>query len=220
MNGRIVPFETPHEIDAAVPWAVEHLRRGAVLAHPTETVYGLGTTLDPAALDRLARLKPRDAGRPFVVLIAYDTMLEQLGVTLTGAAEQLATALWPGPLTLILHGSVGVPEHVRNASGAIAVRYTPHAGIRRIIRALGAPMTSTSANVPGVPPAATAQEIVGTWPDKVVRGDLGVLDGGALRARAASTIIDCTAHPPRLVRAGAVSTAEVREVVRELGGVA
>ena len=153
-------FRTDDEVSRALPVAIAHLTASRVLGHPTETVYGLGCTLTADALERLADLKGRDDSKPFITLVAGLEMLGALGVALSGAAAALASRFWPGPLTLVLASDRTLPAGLVRADGAVAVRWTSHSGMQRLITALGAPMTSTSANRSGLPPAATAAEIV------------------------------------------------------------
>jgi len=98
------------------------------------------------------------------------------------------------------------------------LRWTPHACLTRLIRAYGEPITSTSANLPGVPPAMSAPEVVRQWPDVINRGLLRVLDGGALAPSAPSTVVDCTGRHPRVIRPGAIAAAVLRESVPDLVG--
>ena len=100
----------------------------------------------------------------------------------------------------------------------MAVRWTSHEGIRRVIRAHGDAITSTSANLPGVPPAQTAREIVEQWPDAIARGVLRVLDGGRLVPSEPSTVLDCTGRNPRIIRPGEIPAQVLRDSVPALIG--
>jgi L-threonylcarbamoyladenylate synthase len=214
-----VPFWSPAEVEASLQGTIAHLRQHRVLAYPTETVYGFGGAIDQEAVEALVRLKGRPRGKPFLILIASSEMLSRLDLRLTGYAARLAARHWPGPLTLVLPGGHGrVPEQLRGPEGGIAVRWTSHAGIRRLIRAYGEPITSTSANRPGVPPAMTAREILAQWPDAIARGDLRVLDGGRLTPSDPSTVVDCMGHHPRVIRPGAIPARVLRESVPSLIG--
>ncbi len=156
----VLPFEAPADVAAALPRAVAHLRRGGVLAHPTETVYGLGSRADPDGLAALADVKGRERDKPFLLLVSDRTMAERLTLTFTEAAEALARAFWPGPLTLILAGGRDLPDGVRGGAGGVAVRWTSHAGTARLVAALGEPLTSTSANVAGADPARDVPSVL------------------------------------------------------------
>lgn len=206
-----LPFRSDSEIDAAIPVVGEHLARGGLLAYPTETVYGLGSGPKVPALDALARLKGRAADKPFLLLVSSRAMVEEWGLVLSTAARALAAAFWPGPLTLVLPGGEGkLPDQLRGREGGIAVRYTSHSGIARLIAATGEPLTSTSANRPGDPPAPGADRIREVFAEEVARGELLVLDGGVLGNVPPSTLVDCTSPVPRLVREGAIPRTELR----------
>lgn len=214
--GGRVPFETPTQIAAALPRAVAHANDDGILAHPTETIYGLGTLVRDRALERLVAAKHRPDAKPFLLLIANRAMLETLGARVSRAAARLADAFWPGPLTLMLPGASSVHPLVRGARGEIAVRWTSHAGAASLVSALGEPLTSTSANVSGLPPCRDAQEIVRTWAAELARGELLVLDGGRLADASPSTMVDCTGERPRLMRAGAIGVAQLRLAAPDL----
>jgi L-threonylcarbamoyladenylate synthase len=209
-----LPFLVPDDIRRAIPLAQRHLAAGGLLAYPTETVYGLGSAPTDAALDALAVLKGRPPKKPFLLLVSSETMAEEWGLVFSRAASAMAAAFWPGPLTLVLKGGEGkLPERLRGAEGGIAVRYTSHRGIRQLVEACGIPLTSTSANRPGGPPAAGAAGIDVLFGDSVRAGHLLVLDGGVLGNVPPSTLVDCTEPVPRLVREGAIPRAELRRAV-------
>lgn len=215
----VLPFVHSADIETGVARAAAQLKSGRVIAYPTETVYGLGSALGADALDRLQLLKPRPADKPFLVLIADAASLGALGVALTPVASRLATRFWPGPLTLLLPSARSVHAAIRGAKGEVAVRWTSHTGAARIVRALGSPITSTSANAPGLPPATAAGEIVTQWEREVAAGDLLVLDAGPSPPSPPSTIVDCCDERPRLVRPGIITAEALREVVPDLVGV-
>src|ERR671910_2718703 len=156
----ILPFQSEEDITQAIPQVGRHLHAGKLLAYPTETVYGLGSAPTVPALAALARLKGRPEGKPFLLLITGRRMAEEWGLIFSPSATALSDAFWPGPLTLVLRGGEGrLPEALRGREGGIAVRHTSHAGIARLVAALGLPLTSTSANRPGEPPAPGADRI-------------------------------------------------------------
>ena len=214
-----IPFWSSEEIEKAVRPALAQLERRLVLAYPTETVYGFGGAIDRESVDALIALKGRPAGKPFLLLVDSPTMIDRLDLHLPGYAARLVATSWPGPLTLVRRGGEGrVPMRLRGPEGGVAVRWTSHPGIARVIRAHGDALTSTSANRPGVPPAQTAAEIVSQWPGAIARGVLRVLDGGRLTPSQPSTVVDCTGRQPRLIRPGAISAAVLRESVPTLIG--
>lgn len=216
---KAIPFWSPDEVEASIAGTITHLQAGGVLAYPTETVYGFGGAVDHDSVERLVKLKRRPGAKPFLLLISASEMLGRLGLHLTSSAARIAARHWPGPVTLVLPGGERrVPDRLRGPEGGIAVRWTPHPGLTRLIQAYGDPITSTSANLPGVPPAMSATEILQQWSDAVTRGKIRVLDGGRLEPSNPSTVIDCTGQRPRVIRPGAIPAATLRESAPDLIG--
>ena len=214
-----IPFWSPAEVDAAIAGTIAHLSASKVLAYPTETVYGFGGAVTAEAVDALIALKSRPQGKPFLLLINGSDMLARLDLHLTPQASALAARHWPGPLTLVLSGGDRrVPPSLRGPEGGVAVRWTSNVSLQRLIKAYGDPITSTSANRPGVPPATTGAEIVEQWTHAVGSGRLRVLDAGRLTPSQASTVVDCTGRRPRVIRPGAVPASVLRETVPDLIG--
>lgn len=214
---RPLPFQTTAEVASAIPRVVAHLERGGLLAYPTETVYGLGSRAVQADVAALAAMKGRSASKPFLLLISERAMAEAHGLAFNASADALARAFWPGPLTIVLPGGSGrLPDLLRGPDGGIAVRWTSHQGIARLVAALGAPLTSTSANVPGQAPGAGADAIARDFAAAVESGQLMVLDGGVLGNRPPSTVVDCTRPRAQIVREGTLSVAELRRAVGRL----
>ncbi|HLQ21908.1 MAG TPA: L-threonylcarbamoyladenylate synthase [Gemmatimonadales bacterium] len=209
-----LPFGSADQVAAAVPAIRAHLAKGGLLAYPTETVYGLGSRPLAQDIARLASLKGRAPGKPFLLLVTGRRMAEDYGLGFSPAADALAEAFWPGPLTLVLPGGEGkLPDLLRGPEGGIAVRHTSHPGVAALTGALRYPITSTSANRPGGPPAPGAAGVLDDFRGPVEQGLLLVLDGGVLGNVPPSTLVDCTAPAPRLVREGAIPRAELRRRV-------
>ena len=214
-----IPFWSGEEVEGALRRALDQIEGRRVLAYPTETVYGFGGGIDRDSVDALVALKHRPPGKPFLLLIAGPDMIERLDLRVPSYAANLVARHWPGPLTLVLSGGERrVPDRLRGPEGGVAVRWTSHAGVARLIRAHGDAITSTSANRPGVPPATSAAEILTQWGDAVARGTLRVLDGGTLLPSSPSTVLDCTGRFPRVIRPGAIAAATLRETLPRLIG--
>jgi len=215
LNG--LPFQSDSDIATAIPQVVQHLGRGGLLAYPTETVYGLGSRVVQEDVAALAALKGRSATKPFLLLISDRSMAESHGLAFNASADALARAFWPGPLTLVLPGGSGrLPDLLRGPDGGIAVRWTSHHAIARLVAALGSPLTSTSANLPGQPPGPGADAIARDFAPAVKKGQLLVLDGGVLGNRPPSTVVDCTRPRAQIVREGTLSVNELRRAVGRL----
>lgn len=213
----ILPFQTPEQIDAAIPRVATHLAGDGLLGYPTETVYGLGSNASVPALAKLARLKGRELGKPFLLLVSGRVMAEAWGLVFSASARALSDAFWPGPLTLVLRGGEGkLPDALRGREGGIAVRHTSHRGIERLVAQSGQPLTSTSANRPGGPPAPGSDKLAELFRDEVDSGLLLVLDGGVLGNVPPSTLVDCTEAVPRMIREGAIPRAELRRAAGRL----
>jgi L-threonylcarbamoyladenylate synthase len=181
--------------------AADLLRRGGVIAFPTETFYGLGAdALQPAAVARVRRLKGRPDDKPLLLLVDSIAMVESLVTAITPAARALMARHWPGALTLVLPARARVPLEVTAGTGTVGVRLSPHAVARGLVTALGHPVTAPSANVAGAPAPTTVVAALAGLGDGV---DLA-LDAGQTPGGPASTILDVHSDPPRVIRQGAV----------------
>ncbi|HSG46287.1 MAG TPA: L-threonylcarbamoyladenylate synthase [Longimicrobiales bacterium] len=195
--------------------ALDVARAGGVLVYPTETVYGLGGTLDPGAVAAVRHLKRREADKPLLVLVPGIEAVE--GLAWTPEALELARAFWPGSVTLVLRDPGGLfPLGVRSGAGAVAVRQSSHPVAAALVRALGAPLTSTSANAPGEPPALSGEVALAAARAMAPLGPLHLLDAGSLPPSPPSTIVDCTGDRPRVLRAGSTPVSRLRCVLPDL----
>ena len=165
-------------------------------------------------MSRVRELKGRDGAKPLIVLVP--SRRGAVGLRWTPVAEALAEAFWPGPLTLVLGDPDEVfPPEVGGGSGTVGVRVSPHPLVTRLLTALDGPLTSTSLNVTGEPPARTGGEAVEAV--QRMRGqDVLVLDAGMLPQSTPSTVVDCTGGRPVVLREGSVSVARLRGVVPEI----
>ena len=180
------------------------LRGGGLVAFPTETFYGLGAAaLQPAAVRRVLDAKGRADGKPILVLVDGVPMVERIAATISAEARRLMARYWPGPLTLVLAAAAGVPEAITAGTGTIGVRLSSHPVAQALVRALGEPVTATSANRTGGMPPTTAAAVLAELGDDVEL----VLDGGATLGGEPSTVLDVTTDPPRVIRQGAVVVA-------------
>jgi len=189
--------------------AVEHLHAGGVLAYPTETVYGFGSICTTQGVDALTQLKPREPGKPFLVLAPSAQSLVDL--EWSDDAHELASICWPGAVTLVLRdpGSL-FPPGIRSESGTVAVRVSPHPVVVALMRAGALAITSTSANAPGQPPARTGDEAARAASSLGGGADVMVLDAGTLPPSGPSTVVDCTGSAARVLREGTVPVARLR----------
>lgn len=210
-----LPFQTEQEIAASLPVVLEQLERDGLLAYPTETVYGFGGAATLAAVQRLRDLKKREPDHPFLLLVADADQVT--GVHWTEQAHTVARLCWPGPLTIVLPADRdGVAGPVIAPDGTVAMRASPHAGVRAIVNAWGAPLTSTSANAPRKPPARDCDEACEALGKLEAEGVL-LLDGGKLHDSPPSTIITFEGSVVRVKREGAISADELRNRLRDTG---
>jgi L-threonylcarbamoyladenylate synthase len=173
------------------------LRAGGVAAVPTETFYGLAADpLSERGVGRILAMKGRPEGKPLLVLFGERSQLAPLGVTASPESLDRFFAVWPAPLTVVLPLAAPVPASL--GAPSLAVRLPAHAGLAALLERIG-PVTGTSANRSGEPPcyrAAAVEEILG--------GELDVIvDGGTTPGGLASTLLDATVEPPRVLREGA-----------------
>jgi len=202
----IRPIDPQHPDAALIARAAQLLRAGRLVAYPTETFYGLGADpLSAAAVERVFQAKGRPE-RMALPLIAADEAGARLCVgDFTAAAHTLALAFWPGALTLVLPASEALPPMLLGGGHTVGVRISPHPVAAALAGAMGSPIVATSANRSGAPAPTTAQEVEAAMGDAV---DL-ILDGGPTRGGLASTVLDLTVEPPRVVRAGALPLATI-----------
>ena len=199
---------TAHTLDSVL----EHVSAGGLLAYPTETVYGFGGVLTRSVIEGLVALKGRDRAKPMLLLVPDREAVSDL--TWTPEAIELAEVFWPGSVTLVLSDpGVRYPDGVRGPAGNVAIRVSPHLLVRELVRGLGGPILSTSANRSGEAPALDAQSALGAAVAAGAGEELWVLDGGDLDPSRPSTIIDCSGPVPVVLRQGAVPLGQVRCVL-------
>ena len=194
----ILPADDPQ----CIAVAAAALRRGEVVAFPTDTVYGLGAALfcEPA-VQALYEIKGRPEMKAIPVLLASADDLAQVVAHVSPLAERLRREFWPGPLTLVLGARPDIPPVVRAGGQTVAVRVPDHPVAQALIRALGTPLAATSANRSAAPEALTAAEVVEQLGNKV----RWVIDGGRSPGGRPSTVVDVTVSPPAIRRVGAIS---------------
>jgi L-threonylcarbamoyladenylate synthase len=198
----------PGDLSVAAEW----LRDGGIVAFPTDTFYGLA--VDPAsavAVRRLFALKGREARAALPLVAASTRQVETLCGRLGSTDARLAARFWPGPLSLIFDAPAGIAPEAHAGRRSIAIRVPGHAVARSLCEAFGAPVTATSANRAGEPPAREAGDLGSLADDPRML----IVDGGAAPGGAPSTIVDTRGHRPVLVRDGAIGWERVLESLQE-----
>lgn len=182
--------------------ATEVLRRGGLVAFPTETVYGLGAdALNAEAVKQIFVAKGRPLDNPIIVHIACEADLNMLTYNITKESTRLIEAFWPGPLTLIFKKSPSVPDIVTGGQDTIAVRMPQNKIALALIRALGHPIAAPSANLSGRPSGTTAGHVLRDLAGKI---DM-IIDGGPVKVGVESTVLDLSQDPPVILRPGAIT---------------
>ena len=189
--------------------AAELLRQGKLVAVPTETVYGLAADAAQAnAVEGIYAAKGRPEQKPLNVLVDGMTMVETVCRDIPPLAYELARAFWPGPLTMILWGNGTLPPVV-NAGGATqGVRCPDQKLTLALIRTLESPLAAPSANLSGAASPKTAQSVLDGLDGRID----AVLDGGPCGVGIESTIVDLTVTPPKILRQGGLSRADIERV--------
>lgn len=191
--------------------AIHILKKGGIVAYPTDTVYGLGANaLDEAAVLRVYEAKRRPRHLAVPILLAAISQIDEVALDVPAIAWRLAERFLPGGLTLVLYKSPVIPDVVTGGDSKVAVRVPAHPIPIALVEGVGAPITGTSANLSGKPNPVTAEE---------VRRQLGncidlIIDGGRCQGDVASTVIDLTGEHPLILREGVVSREEIEKVCR------
>ena len=181
------------------------LRRGELVAFPTETVYGLGANaLDARAVAKIFAAKGRPTGNPIIVHVADRKMLRRVVRDMPALASKLADHFWPGPLTLVLSKKSSISSLVTAGLDTVAVRM-PEGVARDLVHLAGVPIAAPSANVSGRPSPTTARHVAEDFPE------VFVLDGGSTKHGVESTVV--ALNPPRILREGAIPGDLLRRMI-------
>jgi L-threonylcarbamoyladenylate synthase len=193
-----------------LPQALQALKQGGVIVYPTETLYGLGVeALNENAVKRLFRLKERPQGKPISLLIANEAMLEQVVDGIPDLARPLIRAFWPGPLTLIFPALPILSPLLTGGTGTIGLRLSSHLIATALVRELGRPLTTPSANPAGQSPPVHLTEAQAYFGESVDY----YLDGGALSGGIGSTVVDITGKDPVLIREGVIPSSALAQAL-------
>ena len=204
--------QTPPD-HAAIAEAAEVLRRGGLVAFPTETVYGLGANaLDADAVRGVFVAKGRPSTDPLIVHLADVDALSRVAASVPPIVRLLAEAFWPGPLTMIVPRRADVPGEVTAGLETVAVRVPAHPVARALLAEADVPVAAPSANRFSRPSPTTAGHVCDELDGRIPL----ILDGGPTPVGIESTIVDCTVTPPVVRRAGGVTLEQLREVVPDI----
>lgn len=207
---RVLTVDPDHPAAIAIAEAATALRQGRLVAFPTETVYGLGANaLDERAVRAIFTAKGRPSFNPLIAHVAEAEAARQCAAVWPVAAEHLAAAFWPGPLTLVLPKRPHIPDVVSAGLATVALRVPAHPVARALLRAAAVPVAAPSAN--------RSTEVSPTTAGHVLKG-LGesvhlILDAGPTSVGIESTVVDLSGGRPALLRPGTISQAELEAVV-------
>ncbi len=186
------------------------LRAGELVAFPTDTVYGVAADVfNDEAVRRIFHVKRRDLDKPLQVLIARRDDLKAIAKNPPEALDRLASAFWPGPLTLVMLAREDFPRQVRCGRDTIGVRMPANTIALELIRGFGRPVAATSANISGSPDPVNAGEVMEYLGGRIKL----ILDGGSTPSSIPSTVLDISVHPPFMLRQGKLSREELEKVL-------
>lgn len=199
-----IDWDHPANLQSSVRSLQGTLKSGGVIAFPTDTFYGLGADpFNASAVSRLFEIKQRPKSKPILVLVASPDSLTHLVEKVSPLAERLMEKFWPGPLTILFPVRPELPPELSAGTGKIGIRLPGNEFTRRLIDAVGHPLTAPSANLNGgQEPLTVAQLEIDDAIDAIV-------DGGPTPGGKASTVIDPTEFPPRYIRDGAVPRSDI-----------
>jgi len=192
---------TDTNIKQVISTAMETLEKGGIVAYPTETFYGLGVRFDSEeAIKRLYTIKHRPEMKPMPLIIGDRKLLSLLVTGINNRLSLLMDRFWPGPLTLLLPAKKNLSEFITAGTKKVAVRIPGESFALQLAKSANRPITSTSANPSGMPPAQNARTVLRYFQNKI---DL-VIDGGPAPGRLPSTLIEVTGDEVKILREGAI----------------
>ena len=193
--------------------AANIIKRGELVAIPTETVYGLGANgLDEQAVLKIFEAKGRPQDNPLILHLYGPEQMADYCENIPEEAYILAEKFWPGPLTMVLPAKSNVPKRTTGGLATVAVRCPDSSITREIIRLAGVPLAAPSANISGKPSTTTAQHVRHDHDGRIA----AIVDGGSCRVGVESTIVDLTERPARLLRPGGITPEQLVEILGEL----
>ncbi len=198
------------DYNSAIIKAADILKNGGVVAIPTETVYGLAASAySDEAIKKVFLAKGRPQDNPLIVHISNLEMLKNVAVEIPSCAYECAKHFWPGPFTMVLKKSRLVAQSVSAGLGTVAVRMPADSAARAVIEQCGIPLAAPSANTSGAPSPTKAEHVISDLDGKID----AVLMGGDCAVGIESTVISLCDEKPRLLRPGAVTVEQLREIL-------
>ena len=207
---KFVSIDSHSSYSELVAPAVEVLKRGGVIAFPTQGLYGLGAdAFNSSAVDRVFAIKKRTSDNPLLVLVPNRDAVSEVAADIPPEALKLMDWFWPGRVTIILETLSGIPENLVAGTGKIGVRVSGHPVTNYLVSNFGRPMTGTSANISGKPGCYRIEDFDQQMLEQV---DL-VLDAGSLAGGQGSTVVDVTGRSPVIIREGVIPKQEILDAL-------
>lgn len=212
-TGRMAPIIklTPEKVDSEkIVLIAQALRKGAIIAYPTDTFYGLGADCHSVpSLRRIYRIKQRQPLKPMPVLVSNISQVKGLAAEIPPIFDRLTDAFWPGPLTLVLKAARSLSPVLAGPNQTIGLRLPAVAWLRELVRQSGSPIVATSANISGEREIDSGDEVIRQFRRRV---DL-IVDGGRTPGGRPSTVVDVSGDIPQIIRVGAVPEVDIRRVL-------
>jgi len=208
---RILKIDQYNPDPSLIGEAIDYLKRGSLIAYPTDTFYGLGVdiSIEPA-IERIFQVKGRERDKPILILVARIEDLYNLVDDLRFSyIHKLMEHFWPGPLTMVFRASEQISPLLIGSTGKIGIRLPNHPLCQQLVKTLGAPITATSANISGMKEINDPAEVLRIFDDRI---DL-LIDGGITRGSAPSTVVDVTGEKPVILREGMISLKEISRFI-------
>jgi L-threonylcarbamoyladenylate synthase len=204
MKTKIIRSDFPE----AISQALSILRRGGLVALPTDTVYGVGSlAFNGKAVESIYAAKDRPIEKAIPILIGDPNDFDKVAVNIPDMARKLAARFWPGPLTLVVPKNLSLPDSV-SATETVGVRMPDHPVAIAVLRAVG-PMAVTSANISGQPSPVSAEEVSAQLGGRIEL----IIDAGATPGGIPSTLVDCTSDEPKILRTGPLTLEDIQSAL-------
>lgn len=188
------------------------LKQGGLVAYPTETYYGLAADpFNERALEKLFNIKKRPQLKPILLLISRRTQLDELVQSISKNHFLLMENFWPGPLTLVFNARNILSDLITGKTGTVGIRHSPHPVANSLLVSFGGPITSTSANISGMEPATSAEDVSSFFGTNV---DV-ILDGGKTPGGKGSTLVGYESDTLKCIREGCISFQKIGNVLSD-----
>src|SRR5579863_4548680 len=212
LSAELLKISPENPDPTALRYAAEFLRRGELVAIPTDTFYGIAA--DPfnlAAVDQIYRVKGRPETRALPILVNATSQAVSLSRDVPYTFHKLAAKFWPGPLTLLVEASTGVPLKITAHTGNVALRWPKSAIVNALINLTDGPVTGTSGNISGQPACATAIDLLEQMGDRLPL----IIDAGVTPGNLASTIVRLDGDDWAVMRGGVITEQQIRDALEE-----